>query len=152
MIPSEAPGQAPGVVLDTNVVLDWLVFENPRVALLCAAVISGQIRWLVCSRMREELLRALSYPALIRWNPDSERTLTCFDRWAVVHPTPLRTTHGPLVCCDPDDQVFMDLALATGARWLLSHDKALLKLKRPAQLHGVLVMQPARWTPPSSAT
>ena len=150
MIPTEAPGLPPGVVLDTNVVLDWLIFENANVALLSAAVMSGHVRWLACQRMREELLRALSYPALARWNPDSERTLTFFDRWAVVQTTPPRTTHGPLVCSDPDDQVFMDLSLATGALWLLTHDKALLKLRRAAKLQGVSVLQPALWTAPSS--
>ena len=151
MIRLDAPGQPPGVVLDTNVVLDWLVFENPGVALLSAAVMSGQVRWLTCSRMREELLRTLSHPALVRWNPDSERTLTIFDRWAISQPTPLRTTHGPLVCSDPDDQVFLDLALASGAPWLLTHDKALLKLRRAASLQGVSVLQPALWPAPTSA-
>jgi uncharacterized protein len=149
MIPTEAPGLPPGVVLDTNVVLDWLVFENTNVALLSAAVMGGHVRWLACQRMREELLRALSYSSLARWNPDSERTLTSFDRWAVVQPTPLRTTHGPLVCSDPDDQVFIDLSLQTGALWLLTHDKALLKLRRAAKLRGVSVLQPELWLAPT---
>ena len=146
MIPTEAPELPPGVVLDTNAVLDWLVFANQNMLSLSAAIQSGHLRWLTSPRMREELNRTLAYPALARWNPDSERTLTAFDRWAVMQEEPVRATHGPMVCSDPDDQVFMDLALATGARWLVTHDRALLKLKRPAQLRGVWVVQPALWS------
>jgi predicted nucleic acid-binding protein len=45
-----------------------------------------------------------------------------------------------LRCKDPDDQVFIDLAVHVGARWLFSKDAALLKLARRAQkFHGVQV-------------
>ena len=35
-------------VLDTNVVLDWLVFRNPRTAPVARALESGAMRWLSC--------------------------------------------------------------------------------------------------------
>jgi predicted nucleic acid-binding protein len=146
MIPAEALGTPPGVVLDTNAVLDLLVFSNNNMATLRVAIEAGSVRWMTSLRMRDELARALTYPALVRWKPDSERTLTYFDRWSLLNDTPDRTSYGPLVCADPDDQVFMDLALATGALWLITHDRALLKLKRAAKLRGIAVLQPAQWS------
>jgi predicted nucleic acid-binding protein len=146
MIPAHVPGLPPGVVLDTNAVLDWLVFANDNMLALGAGILSGQVLWMTSPRMREELGRTLTYPALVNWNPDSERTLTLFDRWSVVHADPARTTSGPLVCSDPDDQVFMDLALVLRVRWLVTHDRALLRLGRAARTRGISVVQPSRWS------
>jgi uncharacterized protein len=138
---------APGLVLDTNAVLDWLVFDDPCARALAAAVEAGQVRWLACGRMRDELARTLAYPALARWKPDCERTLSKFDRWSTLldapAPSPL-----DLRCTDADDQVFIDLALATGARWLLSHDRAVLRLARRAARAGLVIQKPGAWLPP----
>jgi predicted nucleic acid-binding protein len=38
--------------------------------------------------------------------------------------------------------VFIDLALAHRARWLLTRDKALLSLARPARVLGVEILKP----------
>lgn len=145
---SESCNPAAAVVLDTNAALDWLVFDDAGMNPLAAAIESGAVRWLATARMREELLRTLSYPALARWKPDGERTLTRFDRWAALQPEPVPTRTGPLVCGDPDDQVFIDLAMAQRAHWLVSHDRALHKLARPALLTGVRIVRPRDWTAP----
>jgi predicted nucleic acid-binding protein len=52
-----------------------------------------------------------------------------------------------LRCSDPDDQVFIDLAAEAGARWLLTHDRALLRLARRARALGVQIAQPQSWKP-----
>ena len=145
-MPSPATADAPAVVLDTNVVLDWLLFGDADVAPVADAVAGGSLRWLACARMREELLRTLTYPALSKWKPDSERMLTEFDRHSNFCPDPAPAALD-LRCSDPDDQVFLDLALATGARWLLTHDRALLKLARRAARSGLVILPPARWAP-----
>lgn len=133
------------VVLDTNVVLDWLVFREPRVAALAAALEAGQLRWLGCPRMRSELALTLGYPALSKWNPDSERTLASFDHWAELQSDPPMPQASPLLCSDPDDQVFIELALAHQAAWLLTRDRAVLKLKRRAAGHGLRIAPPEAW-------
>jgi predicted nucleic acid-binding protein len=134
-------------VLDTNVVLDWLLFRDPRAAALGAAIEDGRLRWMACARMREEFAHVLSTATLDRWRPDGDRLLSLFDRMARMlpqpAPAPLR-----LRCDDPDDQVFVDLALACGARWLLSHDKALLKLRRRVPPRGPLICDPFEWSMP----
>jgi predicted nucleic acid-binding protein len=142
--PETGPTTIP-VVLDTNVVLGWLVFSDPRLTPLAAAVEAGQLRWLACPRMRAELALTLSYPALGKWKPDSERTLASFDRWAQLLPDPPAPQASPLLCSDPDDQVFIELALAHQAAWLLTRDRALLKLKRRAAGRGLQIAPPESW-------
>jgi uncharacterized protein len=134
------------VVLDTNTVLDWLVFRDAAAAPLCAALQAGALRWLACQAMREELARTLGYRSLARWKPDSERVLSCFDTFAELHPQPPPSPPA-LRCSDPDDQVFLDLALAHGAPWLLTHDRALLRLARRARALGLCITPPGRWLP-----
>ncbi len=136
------------MVIDTNVVLDWLLFRNPAVAGVAAAVESGRVCWIASLRMRTELVKTLSKPLLQQWNPDSERILTTVDRHSIQRPEPRLSPAQALHCTDPDDQVFIDLALAEGARWLLTRDRALLKLARRAALRGVDVGTPERWPGP----
>ena len=143
----ETLGVGPKVVLDTNAVLDWLVFDDAGMKPLAAAIEARHLGWIASPRMREEFLRTLSYPAIARWQPDVPRTLAAFDRWAWLEPEPPATPSGPLMCRDPDDQVFIDLALAHGARWLVTHDRALYKLARRAALAGVQLVRPRDWQP-----
>jgi uncharacterized protein len=131
------------VVLDTNVALDWLVFDDARVAALAAAIESRSLRWLSCLPMRQEFERTLGYRMLSKWQPDCERSLSKFDQHAVIEPAP--HTLPALRCSDPDDQIFLDLAVAAGAGWLLTHDRALLRLAKRAAALGVRIVPPARW-------
>jgi predicted nucleic acid-binding protein len=50
------------VVLDTNIALDVLLFQEPQAEPLRAALQAGHVRWLATARMREELQRVLAYP------------------------------------------------------------------------------------------
>jgi uncharacterized protein len=137
---------AAGVVIDTNVVLDWLVFADRQVQALHAAVEAGQVMWWACDPMRAELAHMLAHRDLQRWAPDAAAALATFDRLARAVPTPAPA--GPaLRCRDSDDQVFIDLAVAQRARWLVTRDRALLSLARRAQVHGVQITVPRRWAP-----
>lgn len=125
-----APLSRRAVVLDTNVVLDLLLFADPSTSHLRAALDSGQLTWLSTGAMREELARVLAYPALVA--PMAARglqwdgVLAGFDRACVLQPA---APACPVRCSDPDDQPFIDLAVAHQA-WLLSKDKAVLQLRR----------------------
>ena len=128
-------------VLDTNVVLDWLVFRNPRTWALGQSLESGTLRWLSCEPMRAELARMLGSRSLAAWNPDIDAVISTHDRLATLHETPSPALVR-LRCTDPDDQIFIDLALAQRADWLWTHDRALLKLARRAALHGTRILAP----------
>ena len=135
--------ETPAAVLDTNVVLDWLVFRDARTAPLADALLARRLRWLATGWMRDELAHMLAHGSLARWQPNKEQALTVFDSLAqLLPPAPRCRLH----CTDADDQVFIDLAVAQGAQWLLTHDRALLKLARRARQHGVQVATPAVWS------
>lgn len=129
------------LVLDTNVALDLLVFEDPSTEVLRQALASGRLRWLVLPQMRAEFARVLDYPPVAAWRQRRGQTvqaaLAAFD--AASHPAP-PVPPAPLRCRDPDDQPFIDLALAHAAV-LLSKDRDVLALQRSLAGRSVEVMQ-----------
>lgn len=134
------------IVLDTNVLLDWLVFRNPVTSALQAELDAGRLRWSVSAPMLQELGYVLTPTLLARWQVEAEAPWQTVRRYAreVEAPAPL----GPdrrLRCSDRDDQIFIDLALTRRCRWLLTRDRALLKLARRALLQGVTVLTPEAW-------
>jgi hypothetical protein len=50
------------LVLDTNVWLDWLVFDDPGVRPLKAAVAAGEAEVFTASGCQQELERVICYP------------------------------------------------------------------------------------------
>ncbi len=118
------------VVLDTNVWLDWLIFDDPSSAPIRAAVEQGRSRVLATRHTRAELADVLSWRKFGARGVDIPGCLARFDRWAVVHDEPPAC---PLRSRDPDDQVFIDLAVHHRAGVLLSRDKVLLALARRAE-------------------
>ena len=127
------------VVLDTNIVLDLWLFDDPTARLLRDALHRGVVHWLATASMREELARVLDYehvaPQLKRRGLGAVDVLAAFDRHVRMYPA------GPgadLLCKDPDDQKFVDLALAHGAR-LLSKDREVLSMAPRLARRGVTV-------------
>jgi putative PIN family toxin of toxin-antitoxin system len=129
----------PLLVIDTNIVLDLLVFEDPAQAALRDAVQQGQVVWLATPAMRDELERVLTYPQvarrlLARLRTDQE-VLAHFDSRSRRVPPAARA---PVRCRDPDDQIFIDLAVAHRAE-LLSKDALVLRLRKRLAALGVVV-------------
>jgi len=148
-LPDIAPGAGvrPAIVIDTQVVMDWLVFRDARIQALAAAVTSGALRWLVAPAMRDEIRHVLGRGVAASYAPDLAFIEAQFDAHAhlvdTIDPQPLA---GRLVCRDPDDQKFIDLALAAQARWLISRDKAVLALAKRARLRGLAIIKPEQWS------
>jgi len=151
---SEAAGGAaasdqelPLIVLDTNVILDGWVFGNPAWAPMGEALAAQQLQWVVCASMLDELRFVLARPQPARFEAARQAALLDTERWqqARVVPAPSSEDLPRLRCSDRSDQQFIDLALAQRARWLISRDKALLKLARRAAAHGVTITTPERW-------
>ena len=127
------------IVIDTNIVLDAFVFDDPGSVALEAALEGRQIRWLATRPMRDELERVLAYPLivrrLLRGQRGADEVLAQFDAKAEIVEVAARA---PMRCRDPDDQKFVDLALAHKAA-LLSKDRALLCLSKRLLAQGVRV-------------
>jgi len=132
------------LVLDTNVWLDWLVFDDPEVAPLRAAVEQGRARVFIDAACEAELARVLAYPlGHVRLDPAAQAACLAECR-RVAAPeegaAPLECALPP--CRDPDDQKFLELARDCRADLLLTKDRALLELARRTPFR---ILTPRAW-------
>ena len=138
------PRPLPPLVLDTNVLLDWLVFRDPSIATLGHAIRSGAWQWMATTAMREELEQVLTREHLLSRQSDPHFALATWDAFARSVGAVSIAQPGAMRCTDPDDQKFIDLALHLGAV-LLSRDRAVLRLARAGRSRGVQIMTAADW-------
>jgi putative PIN family toxin of toxin-antitoxin system len=133
------------IVLDTNIVLDIFVFNDPASLPLRQALQQGRLRWLATQAMRDELERVLAYPQIVPHLACSQinaaDVLAQFDRHAQLTPDAPKAA---VTCSDADDQKFIDLAVAYRAT-LLSKDRAPLRMKKRLAALGVCVQ--SQFTP-----
>lgn len=119
------------LVLDTNVWLDWLIFDDQAIAPLRTAKDNGSIEIVIDDPCRNELVLVLAYPKFALDETTQENLLAqadqnCIRLDALRYPMPDSL---PL-CKDPDDVKFQSLACASVADWLISKDNALLSTRR----------------------
>lgn len=114
------------IVLDTNVWLDVLVFRDAGVA----PIERGGFGLYADARCAEELARVLLYPACAKRLGDAgrRRAMEEFRRRATL--IEAGAARSLPRCSDPDDQKFLEVALASGALFLVTKDQALLALDR----------------------
>lgn len=141
----------PRIVLDTNVCLDLFLFREPLCSHLLAALQAGAVQAVTREDCRAEWQRVLHYPQLPIDEGQRPGLREAFDALVRLLPpeqSEVGEDHPALPrCADPDDQKFLELALASGARWLLSKDNELLKLDRRNQAAGLFpIWLPQRWS------
>lgn len=130
------------LVLDTNVVLDWLVFHDPRVVVLSQWLSDQRARWLATPAMHLEFMHVLARPGTQAWAPDAEAVSQAWADHAHMVPA---AAPAPWRCRDLSDQMFLDLAVAHQAQALLTRDRSLLALARRARAGGLMIGTPERW-------
>lgn len=124
------PCQITVVVLDTNIVLDLFVFDDPRYALLRHKLEAGALRWLATQPMRDELERVLTYPHLLaRLQAKGQGAAAVLAQFDALSQHAEVAPRAPYICKDADDQKFIDLAAQQQAT-LYSKDKAVLTMRR----------------------
>ena len=142
MTSSEATREAQAWVIDTNIVLDLWLFHDPATDPLRAALQNVLVSHLATASMRDELDRVLTYPHIVKRmaksNLQAQDILNRFDEHCL---TAEPAAKAPCTCKDPDDQKFIDLAVAHAAP-LLSKDAAILCMKKRLLQSGV-VLNPA---------
>jgi putative PIN family toxin of toxin-antitoxin system len=138
------PG-SPRVVLDSNVWIDILVFDDPATRPIHAALVARTLEALIDERCLRELTRVLDYPQFVRMDVDKTAALASVARLSTLVAATIDENGRPLPQCkDRDDQKFLELAYAARANWLVSKDRAVLKLaKRIARDFGFRIAQPA---------
>jgi predicted nucleic acid-binding protein len=142
------------LVLDTNVWLDWLVFDEPSLAPLRAAHAGGSVEIVMDEACEAELARVLAYD-LGKHTIDAGAQARCLAECrriaghvsaaghastpASASATAAAAANPPAAamapadlprCRDPHDQKFLELALAAKADILVTKDQALLELAR----------------------
>ena len=129
--------QTQPIVLDTNIVLDVFVFNDPAAEPLRQALARQELNWLATQPMREELARVLAYPKIARrlafHKLSADDVLTKFDQHArLVEVAPKAS----VTCTDVDDQKFIDLAVQHQAL-LLSKDRDIISMKKRLLAQGI---------------
>ena len=118
------------IVLDTNIVLDVFVFNDPAAEPIRQALAHNERHWLATQSMREELARVLAYPKIAArlsfYKLTADAVLTQFDQHTQLVDVASKAS---VTCSDPDDQGFIDLAVAHQAI-LLSKDKAVTSMAK----------------------
>jgi uncharacterized protein len=154
-MPASPAAPALRVVLDSNVWIDILVFDDPHTRPIRAALESGALEALIDARCLAELTYVLDYPQFVKREIDKAAALATVTRLTQLvestpEPVPAQTATPaenvrPLPKCkDRDDQKFLELAYAAKADWLVSKDRAVLKLaRRIARDFGFQIAQPA---------
>ncbi|WP_210543697.1 putative toxin-antitoxin system toxin component, PIN family [Rhodoferax sp. PAMC 29310] len=125
------------IVLDTNIVLDAFVFNDPAALPLKQALDAGELQWVATQSMRDELERVLAYPKiaarLALYQLTASGVLAHFDAQAKLVAV---ADKAPYTCRDADDQKFIDLAVAHQAV-LLSKDAAVICMAKRLLTLGV---------------
>ena len=122
------------IVLDTNIWLDWLVFRDSSVSYLQKAVSEGRAEVVIDAACEAELERVLAYD-LAKHSLDAAAQAAamaaCRQVAQRIDAATPEAGRKLLPCClDPDDQKFLELALAAGAECLVTKDHKLLELAR----------------------
>ncbi len=135
------------LVLDTNVVVDWLVFDDPFMSPLRVAVRTGRVTIFTHLPALDELRRVLGYREL---KLDAARQQGVLERYqaqtaALALPQETPTERAPLPkgfprCRDRDDDPFVALAWYAKADALVSRDKAVLALARRTRRFGFRIL------------
>ena len=125
------------IVLDTNIVLDVFVFNDAAAKPVKAALEAGELDWIATQPMRDELARVLAYPQIVPrldfYQLSASDVLAAFDRHVRLIEVAAKAR---LSCSDPDDQKFIDLAVAQQTL-LLSKDRHVLSMKNRLIAYGV---------------
>lgn len=139
----------PSIVLDTNVVLDWLHFEDSSTEALDKSIAANRLTVLANELTADELRRVLAYSKL---NIEPERQASILSRYlelTKIVAMPANFARDKLLlpdrfprCADADDQHFLALTFHAKAAALVTKDKALLKLHRKMQRFGLRIVHP----------
>lgn len=121
----------PRLVLDTNVVMDLFHFAAPPLAPLMTIIKSGTVVCLANEQTLAELERVTGYPQFKLDPGGRQRVCDAYRAFVTLATDPI-TRDMPLLpkCRDPDDQMFLELALAGHADMLISRDNLVLKLAK----------------------
>jgi predicted nucleic acid-binding protein len=128
----------PIIVLDTNILLDMLVFDDDRAHPLRAALDANQLDAVATNKTFAEFLSVIGREQF-SLNKDQQQLISeQWKKWArIVSDDDL--CQAPWKCKDRDDQVFINLAYSFRPSALISKDKQVLKIAKRAIKEKVII-------------
>lgn len=136
-----------GIVIDTNVLLDVFVFADPRSMRLWQALAASTapLRCLRSAATDAGLAEVLARPTFAARLGSTPATADQWlARWRELATPVERIFAAPWHCTDRQDQKFLDLASTARAAFLVSKDKALLRVDRRSRRDGLRVLMPGQ--------
>jgi putative PIN family toxin of toxin-antitoxin system len=126
----------PRLVLDTNVILDLLVFKDPStepIRLMLDAKLVDAVR---SEASMLELVDVIQRPIFKLSQQEQEMILQAWEGVTrLLENTAIESA--PFICRDLDDQIFLDMAYSIRPAVLFSKDLRVLELRVSAKGHGV---------------
>ena len=126
----------PRLVLDTNVILDLLMFKDPSTEPLRLMLDAKTVDAVRSEASMLELIDVIQRPIFKLSQQEQDSILQA---WASVTRLLENTAieSAPFICRDLDDQIFLDMAYSIRPAVLFSKDLRLLELRVSAKGHGV---------------
>jgi putative PIN family toxin of toxin-antitoxin system len=126
----------PRLVLDTNVILDLLVFKDPSAEPIRLVLDAKQVDAVRTQASMAELMDVIGRPT---FKLSREDQATIVQAWESSSRLLENTAidQAPFTCRDLDDQIFLDMTYSIRPALLLSKDLRVLELHAIAKHHGV---------------
>lgn len=130
------------LVLDTNIVLDWLVFKDKHIAELQRAWEERQLELITHAPALDELRRVLAYPQFKLTAEGQRAVMEDYESRVRIVSLPDGMPTGFPRCKDGDDDHFIALAYHHRADAVVSKDRAVLDLAKRVRKFGVTIWSP----------
>ena len=121
----------PHLVLDTNVILDLLVFQDPAAEVIQMVLDARLVEAVRTDASMLELMNVIQRPNFKLSKEQQQIILKQWESSSRLLGT-ANMTQAPFTCRDPDDQVFIDMAYSIRPALLLSKDLRVLELQSRA--------------------
>ena len=118
------------LVLDTNIVMDMLHFNNRHTQALKTAISEGRLQCFSDKECLAELERVTGYPEFALDPAGRAGLIASYKNFAILCDAKGDETYPLPRCRDADDQKFLILATRSQADLLITRDKMLLRLAR----------------------
>ena len=129
------------VIFDTNLLLDFFVFKDPRTSVLWEAAKERKFKTATCEGALSELEDVLKRP---QFKVTSEQLEVIKEEFLSVAEVLPITEEAKARCKDPLDQKFIDLAVSRAPALLISKDKLVLRCARHLRPLGSNILLPEK--------
>jgi putative PIN family toxin of toxin-antitoxin system len=127
------------IVIDTNILLDIYVFQDPQGATLKARILSGEMLPVASTETNAEFAEVIAREKFGLSRDEQQAALSDWMQTSRLQDT-TQILPAPWRCKDKDDQKFLDLAYSLKPCVLISKDKQVLRFKKRAQREGVQIV------------